>query len=334
MFYKLQRDVLVPEKNEKQTMQQQIDSVTLLSFGDINLGRKVGQKLIHENVNYPFDLYSIQHDSADIVFANLECQISDQKGETEHPKYNLIFTAPPEAITTLKNSGVNVLSTANNHAVDYGIAALLETIDRLNNANIKFVGTSNDQEKLYKPLIIEKNNIKFAIFGVTSFVNMTFKNWKNFVAVDDTLRLKREISAVQDSVDVVILSFHGGVEYANKPSQSVVRFAEWCRKNGVDIFLGHHPHVTYGIEKHGNSFTVHSLGNFIFYQPQLYWTQRSFGVKFFITKQDSKVTIALQRIIPVNVSMQTKRLTDSVEVQRLFLRTQQLSNFNIEPYWK
>lgn len=318
---------------EKIPPPSQISRLTFLAFGDINLGRKVGQRIIKDDVHYPFRRYNIRDDSADIVFANLECQISDQKGETGHPKFNLIFTAPPDAVTTLLHSGIDILSTANNHALDYGISALEETIDRLRSANIPFIGTSKAKEKLYDPLIFEKNNIKFAIFGVTAFVNMTFQGWRDYVATPDTVILKEKIRSIRDSVDVVLLSYHGGVEYTNKPAEKVQAFAEWSVLNGVDIFLGHHPHVTFGVQKRGDRYIVHSLGNFIFYQPQHYWTQRSYGIKFSIMKQDSQTVVSINRFIPVNVSLQTQRLTDSAEISKLFHRTQQLSNIDLKNYW-
>lgn len=313
--------------------QNSVSTVRFLAFGDVNLGRTVGQKILKIDVHYPFERYNIKADSADIVFANLECQVSDQNGETGHPKFNLIFTAPPEAITTLKASGIDIVSTANNHAVDYGIDALLETIERLQKANIPFIGTSKDKETLFRPLIIEKNNIKFAIFGVSAFVNMTFKGWRDHVATPDTAALLREIGAVRDSVDIIIMSYHGGAEYIETPVEKVKQFAEWCAVNGVDIFLGHHPHVTYGIIQRERSIIVHSLGNFIFFQPQHYWTQRSYGVRFLIKKDTAGTTVSLDRLFPVNVSMQTKQLTDTTERDKLIRRTQQLSNIDLTQYW-
>jgi len=308
-------------------------SVQFLAFGDVNLGRTVGQKILKISPQYPFERYSISQDSADIVFANLESQISDQKGETGHPKFNLIFTAPPEAIATLQQSGIDIVSTANNHALDYGIAALEETIDRLQHSNIPFVGTSKRKENLFRPLIFEKNKIKFAIFAVSAFVNMTFKDWRNYLATPDTVRLLKEITSVKDSVDVVIMSYHGGVEYIDRPVQKVKDFANWSADHGVDIFLGHHPHVTHGIAKRGKSFIVHSLGNFVFFQPQHYWTQRSYGVKFLIEKKDSVTNIQITKLLPVNVSMRTERLKDSTERSKLIQRTQKLSNIDLSSYW-
>lgn len=320
--------------SDQEPEESTVSTVSFLAFGDVNLGRTVGQRILKQDVHFPFRKYSIKDDSADIVFANLECQVSDQKGETGHPKFNLIFTAPPEAITTLKSSGIDIVSTANNHALDYGIDALKETIDRLSDANIPFVGTSKDKENLYLPLIIEKNNIKFAIFGVSAFVNMTFKGWRDHVPTPDTVQLAEHISAVHDSVDVVILSYHGGVEYTDRPADHVTKFAEWSVRNGVDLFLGHHPHVTFGVQQRGKSIIVHSLGNFVFYQPQHYWTQRSYGIKFLFRKEGDSISMAIDRFIPVNVSMQTKRLTDSAESAKLFRRTQQLSNIDLQQYWK
>ncbi|MFZ4619708.1 MAG: CapA family protein [Bacteroidota bacterium] len=308
-------------------------TVRFLAFGDVNLGRTVGQKILKIDVHYPFERYSVRNDSADIVFANLECQVSDQKGETGHPKFNLIFTAPPEAVTTLKASGIDIVSTANNHALDYGIDALIETTDRLQKANITFVGTSKDKETLFRPLIYEKNNIKFAIFAVSSFVNMTFSGWRDHVATPDTAELVKQIKRIRDSVDVIVMSYHGGAEYIDQPIKKVKEFAEWCADNDVDLFLGHHPHVTYGVVKRGKTIIVHSLGNMIFFQPQHYWTQRSYGIKFLIQKNKQGTRIDIDRFLPVNVSMQTKRLTDTTEIQKLFRRTQQLSNFDLTQYW-
>jgi poly-gamma-glutamate capsule biosynthesis protein CapA/YwtB (metallophosphatase superfamily) len=85
--------------------------------------------------------------------------------------------------------------------------------------------------------------------------------------------------------------------------------------------------------KKGKSFIVHSLGNFVFFQPQHYWTQRSYGIKFFIEKKDTVTTIAVSRLYPVDVSMQTKPLTDSTERNKLIQRTQQLSNIDLSNYW-
>lgn len=318
---------------QSQTPVRTTSWITFLAFGDINLGRAMGQRIFNGDIDFPFAKIDFLKDSVDIVFANLESQISDQKGETVSPLSNVVFTAPPEAAVSLRNAGITIVSTANNHAFDYGMKAAFETLDHLKKQNILFIGTSNTQQNVYKPLIVEEKNIKIAIFAVTEFVNFNPKGWQTVAAAIDTVQLWNEISNIRDSVDVIIMSCHGGDEYTPHPKATIRQFAEWCAFHGVDIFLGHHPHVTQGVDTTRGKIIVYSLGNFVFYQPQHYWTQRSYGVKFIIEKSDSAVHWKLEKFIPLDVGFQTKRLTDTAEVRKLRTRTQQLSNFDLTSYW-
>jgi poly-gamma-glutamate capsule biosynthesis protein CapA/YwtB (metallophosphatase superfamily) len=308
--------------------------ITLLAFGDINLGRMIGQRIINGDIDFPFGKIDFSKDSADIIFANLESQISDQKGETVSPLSNVVFTAPPEAALSLRNAGITIVSTANNHAFDYGMNAAYETLDHLTKQNILFVGTSHNQQNVFQPLIVEEKTIKIAIFAVTEFVNFNPKGWQTVAAAIDTVQLWSEITKIRDSVDVIIMSCHGGDEYTTRPTTTIRQFAEWCAAHGVDIFLGHHPHVTHGVDTASGKIIVHSLGNFVFYQPQHYWTQRSYGIKFIIEKTDSTVRCKIEKFIPLDVGFQTRRLTDTAEIRKLKARTQHLSNFDLTPFWE
>lgn len=309
-------------------------AATVLAFGDINLGRKVGQRILKGEIDFPFEKIDLKGLNADIVFANLESPLSDQNGETESPRSNIVFTGPPHGALSLRNAGITVVSTANNHALDYGKRGLFQTIDYLSAENILFSGTSKNADSVFKPLLMRKNNINFAIFAVTSFVNFNPSGWRSLIATLDTVALAREIGEIRDQVDVVVVSCHGGTEYGPAPSQEISQFAMWCVRNGVDIFLGHHPHVTYGIEKIGASFIVPSLGNFVFYQPQHFWTQRSYGVLFRVEKEDTTVAIQIERILPIKVGFQTEVLTDSASIRQFRERTQKFSNIDISSYWK
>jgi poly-gamma-glutamate synthesis protein (capsule biosynthesis protein) len=309
-------------------------SATLLAFGDVNLGRKVGQRILKGEINFPFEKIDLKGMNADIVFANLESPLSEQNGETESPRSNIVFTGPPHGAMSLRNAGITVVSTANNHSLDYGKRGLHETIEHLSAENILMSGTSKNADSLFNPLLMRKNNINFAIFAVTSFVNFNPSHWRSLIASVDTVALAGQIAEIRDQVDVVMMSCHGGTEYGGAPSQEMSQFAVWCVRNGVDIFLGHHPHVTYGIEKIGSSYIVHSLGNFVFYQPQHVWTQRSYGVLFRVEKMDSSVAIEIERILPLKVGFQTEVLTDSASIRALRDRTQKFSNIDISSYWK
>lgn len=309
-------------------------SATLLAFGDINLGRKVGQRIFNGEVDFPFEKIDINGLNADIVFANLESPLSDQNGETESPKSNIVFTGPPQGARSLRNAGITVVSTANNHSLDYGKRGLLQTIDFLSAEHILYTGTAKNVDSLFNPLLLQKNNINFAIFAVTSFVNFNPPGWRSLIASVDTVALAQKINEIRERVDVVIVSCHGGTEYGTNPSEDMRQFSKWCVRNGVDIFLGHHPHVTYGIERVESSYIVHSLGNFIFYQPQHFWTQRSYGTMFRVSKKDSAVTVIVESLHPIKVGFQTELLTDSASVNLLRERTQKFSNIDVSSYWK
>ena len=81
-------------------------SVSLLALGDVNLGRTVGQEILKGNLDYPFEKFAGVLARADVVFANLECPVTDQHGETQSPKSNVVFCAPPDAAKTLKRAGI------------------------------------------------------------------------------------------------------------------------------------------------------------------------------------------------------------------------------------
>ena len=300
-------------------------TATLLAFGDVNLGRMVGQKILNGEMDFPFENMALGPDRADIVFANLESQLSDQDGETQDPDHNMIFTGPPTGAMSLVSFGFTHVSTANNHAFDYGKDALLETLERLDEENIAHVGTARSADELYQPLAFETAGIRFALFAVTDLMNFT-KGWHEYVAVTDTGKLFPAVRAAASSVDVVLLSFHGGEEYKEAPTQRVKEFAELCALQGVKVFLGHHPHVPYGVEEFHGSYLFHSLGNFVFYQPQSYWTQRSFAAEIQFEKKDSCTVISAVSLVPLRAGYQPAVLTDSTEVSNLQKRLQALSN--------
>ena len=300
-------------------------TATLLAFGDVNLGRLVGQKILDGETDFPFQNVALGPEKADIIFANLESQLSDQDGETQDPDHNMIFTGPPAGALSLVGFGFTHVSTANNHAFDYGKDALLETLDRLDEENIAHVGTARSADELYAPLIFESEGLRFALFAVTDLMNFT-KGWHENVAITDTGKLFPAVRSAVSSVDVVLLSFHGGEEYKEGPTKRVKEFAELCALQGVKVFLGHHPHVPYGVEEFHGSYIFHSLGNFVFYQPQSYWTQRSFAAEIQFEKRDSGTVVSSVSCIPLRAGYQPAVLVDSSEVSALQRRLQALSN--------
>jgi poly-gamma-glutamate synthesis protein (capsule biosynthesis protein) len=296
-----------------------------LAFGDINLGRQVGQKILADSIAYPFQNIKGFIESADVVFANLESQLSDQNGETQHPFQNLVFTGPPTGARSLAWVGISVVSTANNHAYDYGISAMKETIENLDSAGIWHAGTSVKPESVYFPVIFKKKGIRIAFFACTDVMNRMPKGWDSHIACVDTGKILPQVRAIRDSVDLIVMSYHGGNEYSRYPTRGTKNFAHQMMDGGVNIFLGHHPHVPQGNESFSGGQIFYSLGNFVFYQPQYYWTQRSIGVMFKIKKRGGKTLIDSFSCYPIRAGLQPSLIDRGDERQEVIDKIEELS---------
>jgi poly-gamma-glutamate synthesis protein (capsule biosynthesis protein) len=301
----------------------------LLAVGDVNLGRTVGQEILNGDTLFPFASVREEFARYDVVFANLECTLSDQGGETQHPRNNLIFTGPPEGAHSLRKAGVTVVSTANNHALDYGVAAQRQTMQSLTEAGVCFVGTSTESQSLFKPVIVTRKGISIAFFACTDVMNIEDPMWKRYVAAADTSKLLPSIRAYRDSADFIVVSYHGGEEYRDRPTNRTVDFAHSVIHSGADLFLGHHPHVPYGVEDMGGRYIVYSLGNFVFYQPDRYWTQRSFGFSAELVKDASGTRVLTFDCLPVSCGLQPRFLTNDPEANRITERIERLSSLSI-----
>jgi len=286
---------------------EQVRRVRLLALGDVNLGRTVGQVLLHGDTLHPFRFVRDSLARYDVVFANLESVLSDQGGETESPRSNMVFTGPPVGALSLKLGGVTMVSVANNHALDYGPGALEETCRLLDEAGIAHAGTVATKRR-YPPAVVERNGIRIALFAVTDLMNGRRGTWRASVAAADTGRLLPAIRGIRDSVDVVCVSYHGGEEYADRPARASVRFMDAVAAGGADLVFGHHPHVPYGIDRPDGKLIVHSLGNFVFRQPARFWTQRGLAVGAELVKDSTGTRIDSVWCIPVSAGFQPRFL--------------------------
>lgn len=306
--------------------------IRLLALGDINLGRRVGQVILAGDTLYPFARVADTLRKYDVVFANLESNISDQKGRTEHPRNNMIFTAPPAAARSLVRGGVRVVATANNHALDFGVSARDQTIRYLDSAGIAHCGTALGGESLFRPALLRANGIRLAFFAVTDIMNGPGTGWKTLVAPADTGELLPAIRALRDTTDVVVVSYHGGVEYAEEASGRTREFARQVLAGGADIILGHHPHIPYGIETAWGKMAVHSLGNFVFMQPDRYWTRFSFALSFDIVRDATGMRVRSFHALPLRAGFQPEFLAPGGDAESVRDRIRLLSSKDVQEY--
>lgn len=167
----------------------------------------------------------------------------------------------------IKESGIAVVSLANNHMMDYGEEGLFSTIDALDRAGVKHVGVGKNRDDASKPLFLEVAGYSIAFLSRSSvIVNSRCYAGDDtpgvaFLDVQSTIEMVRHC---KKNADYVILILHWGLENYEHPSPEQRRLAKQFIDSGVDLILGHHPHVIQGVETINNSVVNYSSGNFIF----------------------------------------------------------------------
>ncbi len=203
--------------------------------------------------------------SCEIAICNFESPIFHQNMKPIKKVGPHIYQSK-NSIKYLKDAGFNFISLANNHIYDFGEKGIEETIKELKNFNIEFVGGGATFEEAYKPKIIEKNDIKIGLiaaceneFGcLYEEQNRGGYVWLFHPLIEDNIRDLK----VKTDCDFVILVAHAGVEDIEIPIKEWRdRYKRLCDV-GVDVVIGHHPHVPQGYEKYNNSLIFYSLGNF------------------------------------------------------------------------
>lgn len=208
--------------------------------------------------------------SADLAIGNLEVTMAG-KPYSGYPQ----FSAPDELLTTLKDAGMDVLVTANNHCVDKGRKGLERTIMMLDSLQIMHTGTFVDETNRLNdyPLIIEKNGFKLALLNCTFSTNGLPVTKPNIVNRIDTAQIRKDlIKARTFKPDVIIMFTHWGIEYQSLPARDQKSVTEFCFKHGTDLVIGAHPHVIQPMEwrKDKNQLIAYSLGNFVSGQRKRY----------------------------------------------------------------
>ncbi|MDC0743880.1 CapA family protein [Polyangium mundeleinium] len=264
--------------------------VTVFAAGDVSFGRLVGQILLREPDRALFAPMDHLLRAADVRFVNLEGPISDQGNETVSPENNLVFNGPPASADVLARAGIDVVSTANNHAWDYGKSAMLETLDHLDRVSVLHAGTGATLEKAFEPAIVTRRGFRLAFLAVTDVWNqgaLSKHPGRAHVAGADREALVRAVRALraQRDIDGIFVSHHGGEEYREDPLPGTRALAEAVIDAGADAFLGHHPHVVQGVAFHAGKPIVYSLGNLLMRMHSGHpWTEMGLAVKIELEK--------------------------------------------------
>lgn len=258
--------------------------------------------------SYVFDNISNYTKNSDITVGSLETSFAgEERGYSNYP----VFNSPDNLAYSLRDIGVDVLSTAGNHCLDMGFSGLSRTIDVLNNANISHLGTYKTQEDRDSILFKNVKGVKIAFINYTYGTNgIPIPSDKTFcVNLIDKDLIKKDIdSAKSQNADLIVACMHWGTEYKTSANSEQIELADFLFQNGVDVILGNHPHVLEQMEKRTvtlpdgstkDGFVIYALGNFICDQNAEN-TRNSIILNLTITKHsDGKISIDEYNYVPI-----------------------------------
>ena len=189
--------------------------VKLTFVGDVLMASKVEDILKQKGYDYPYTNVKDYLTKPDYTIANLETPITT-RGTVQNKDY--VYRSSPLALPALKASGIDLVNLANNHVMDYGTEGLLDTMDALDQEDIKRVGAGKDLKEAYRPVIVEKEGVKIAFFGFSRVVpEASWKAGPGHPGVAETYSYKLPVEAIQkarESADLVVVVAHWGVEEA------------------------------------------------------------------------------------------------------------------------
>jgi poly-gamma-glutamate capsule biosynthesis protein CapA/YwtB (metallophosphatase superfamily) len=232
-------------------------------LGDTMLGRGVGETLRRRPPGSLVDSALLAAlEEADLVLLNLECCIAERG--RPFPGRVFHFRAPPEAVDLLLLLGVDCVTLANNHALDFGPEALLDTFHYLHEAGIAWVGAGRDLEQARAPLLLSARDLRLAVLGVTDHPpEYAAAPGRPGVAYADLERqgapdwLRRAIAGAD--ADAVLVTPHWGPNMVQEPVAHVRRAAAELVQAGAALVAGHSAHVFHGVQGR----VLYDLGDFL-----------------------------------------------------------------------
>lgn len=274
--------------------------------------------------SYVFEDIKNYVSEADIAIGNLETTFAGkERGYSNYPRFN----TPEQLAYNLKDFGIDVLSTANNHSMDTNFKGIVSTLNYLDDAGISHVGTNATQESQNEILVKDVNGIKIAFLAFTYGTNgIPVQSDKSFAVnlIDDNFILQQISLAKEQNPDLICASMHWGYEYHTTQSSEQERLANLLFTNGVDVILGSHPHVLQPMKKKTitledgstkDCFVIYSLGNFMSGQTKTN-TRNSIILNMTFTKsgETEKTTIDSVSYIPIYMYKSSSKTTQRYKV--------------------
>jgi poly-gamma-glutamate synthesis protein (capsule biosynthesis protein) len=245
---------------------------TLALTGDVMLGRLANEALLRYGPAYPWGNTLPALQAADLVLVNLECVIArGGRPWTRWPKV-FHFRGDPVALTALQLAGIDGVTLANNHVLDYEEDALLEMLGLLEQSGMAYTGAGRSDEEARRPALLQARGLRVGVVAFTDNESgwaagpaAAGTNWIPMTLEEQSLAPVREgISHARAAgAEVVIVSLHWGPNMVQRPSPLFRAFAHAVIDAGADLLCGHSAHIFQGIEVYRGRPIIYDAGDFV-----------------------------------------------------------------------
>lgn len=295
-------DGILPPDDAEAVSPEEKNEITISMVGDMIFYWNVEASMKKYGDGYVFEGYGPMMKKSDIVLGNLETSISRRGKPAEDKQYT--FRGRPEVLKALKDNNFSAVSIANNHVLDFGMDAFLDTLSHLKKHELSYAGGGRNREEADKGTIIERNGIKVGFLAFTKVVPVV--EWyarKNKPGIVGAYKVHeqefvRTIKEMKTNCDVLVVSVHWGKEASTEIRDEERYIGRSMIDAGADIIMGHHPHVVQGIEIYKDKPIFYSLGNFIFTKSKLDISNKTIMAT---VTADDKGNISNIEIIPGNI---------------------------------
>jgi hypothetical protein len=289
-------------------------SITLALAGDTMLGRGVAGRL---RVVPPADLFSDAlreiFRAADLTVLNLECCVSTRGEPWDSPGKIFHFRAPPPAVEALASLGVDCVTLANNHALDFGPDALADTRDQLARAGIQTVGAGTDRAQARAAVMLETGGVRLAVLGVADHPeDFAAGPDRSGVAYADLRSgvphwLVEQVGRLRGEADAVLVTPHWGPNMITEPLPYVRKAADLLVDAGATLVAGHSAHVFHGVAPP----ILYDLGDLIDDYVVHVCLRNDLGLMFLVTLDAEGVSEVAA--VPLGLDHCHTRLADDAE---------------------
>ncbi|RKS01867.1 CapA family protein [Flavobacterium sp. 102] len=241
-------------------------SYDILVCGDFYVGPHAGGRLdaVVANKEYALLFGELYEDlkASNLSIVNLEGPVVSSGNPS--PKTGPVISMKPLVMEALLDANINLVTLANNHIMDFGIEGFKETLTRLDESNLNFVGAGLSKTAKRKPFITEIKSKKIAIINVCEHEWISDINSESGANGVDVIENFYQIKALRSTTDFIIVIYHGGNEYHPLPTPDMKKIFRFFVDAGASAVIGHHTHTFSGYEKYHDCPIFYSLGNFIF----------------------------------------------------------------------